>query len=137
MKRIALPSHLQGVFFDTVWETSKVWALATPVSVLPLEHLAWHLRLTVWSTVPGRPLSDLSPCTVLSSPDEYARHWTKVFKADLNHPLELFANRGRWVIIDGYHRLAMHWLRSTVAVPVRFHPAALWSAVRPAPDALA
>jgi hypothetical protein len=133
MQRLTLPNHLQGVFFDSVWETSKIWALPTAVSTLTLDQLAWHLQLSVWSSVPGQPLFDLSPQTVLSSPDGFARHWTKLFKADSRRPLELFENRGRWVIVDGYHRLAKHWLRSTEVVPVRLHPTALWSAVRPDP----
>jgi hypothetical protein len=134
MERVALPSHLQGVFFDTVWETSKVWSLRTPVSMLTLDELEWQLDLTVWSTVPGQPLFDLSPRLVLSSPDAFAHHWTKVFNADLAHPLELFANRRRWVIVDGYHRLTKHWLRSSSSVPVRLHSASLWGRVRPGAD---
>ena len=131
MERLALPSHLQGVFFDTVWETSKLSALPTPASTVTLDELEWQLDLTVWSTVPGQPRFDLSPHVVLASPDAFARQWARIFDADLVHPLELFANCGRWVIVDGYHRLAKHWLRSSRTVPVRLHPAALWRTVRP------
>lgn len=134
MERLALPSHLQDVFFDTLWETGDVWALPTPVSTVTLDQLEWQLDLTVWSTVPGQPRFDLSPRVVLASPNAFACHWARIFDADLTYPLELFANRGRWVIVDGYHRLVKHWLRSSQTVSVRLHPAALWRTVRPGAD---
>jgi hypothetical protein len=133
MERLALPDHLQGVFFDTIWQTSKVWALPTPPSTRTLEQLQWHLELTVWSTVPGEPRFDLYPAHVLASPDVSPRQWARIFKADLARPLELFQNRQRWVIVDGYHRLAMHWLRASAMIPVRLHPASLWRMVRTIP----
>ena len=123
MDSVPLPAQLRGVFFDWRWETAKVWALPTPVSRLPLGALAWQLELTVWTTVPGKPRFDLSPATVLAHPDQHARHWRKIQGVDLVHPLELFRNGDRWVILDGYHRLARHWLAQTREIAVRLHPA--------------
>lgn len=135
MQRLELPAHLRGVFFDGVWETAKVWSLPTPASVLPLEDLAWHLNLTVWSTVRGESRFDLSPATVLRSPARHARHWTKVNAVDLSFPLELFRQGQRWVILDGYHRLSRHYLQRTREVPVRLHPDELWDRIVPDADA--
>ena len=129
MKRLPLPVHLQGLFFDWLWDTTMVWSLPTPVSQLPFENLAWHLGLTVWSTVRGEPRFDLAPATVLAAPSAHARHWAKIQNADLSYPLELFDHGGRWVILDGYHRLCRHYLSQTQQVPVRFHPAGCRTAV--------
>jgi len=130
MQRLALPHPLKGIFFHAVWDKAKVWALPTPVTTLSLDQLEWQLALTVWSTVAGQARFDLSPSLVLSSPNEFARHWTRIGDADLTRPLELFEKHGAWIIIDGYHRLARHWLRSSPHVPVRLHPAAHWRLVR-------
>lgn len=86
MHRLALPSHLKGVFFDGVWNTAAVWALSTPVTMLTLDELEWQLSLTVWSTEAGQARFDLSPRSVLCAPDEFPRHWTRIFKADPTRP---------------------------------------------------
>jgi hypothetical protein len=122
MERTELPAHLQGVFFDWLWETTKIWSLPTPTSHLPFEDLAWHLDLTVWTTVRGESRFDLAPATVLSKPGHHPRHWAKIRRAELSYPLELFRSRNRWVIIDGYHRLCGHWLQGNSQIPVRLHP---------------
>lgn len=73
--------------------------------------------------VPGEPRFDLSPATVLAQPARHARHWRKIQEVDRAYPLELFRNGDRWVILDGYHRLARHWLAQAREVAVRLHPA--------------
>ena len=131
MERLELPSHLRGVFFHWLWETTRVWSLPTPTSQLPMHALTWHLDLTVWTTVRGEPRFDLAPATVLADPVGHARHWGKIQEADLSYPLELFRNGERWVILDGYHRLARHALQGTDHVPVRLHPDEYRHLIRP------
>jgi hypothetical protein len=127
--RIELPYHLHGVFFDRLWETSKVWRLPTEAQALPLENLRWQLDLRVWTTVPGETRWDLSPRMVLRRPHLHARHWKKILSADLTFPLEMFRQDGRWVVLDGYHRLARHDLEEREMVLVRLHPDDCWPAI--------
>jgi hypothetical protein len=122
MKPVELPPHLRGVFFDWHWETVKVWSLPTPASSRLFRELEWHLGLRVWSTAKGESRFDLAPATVLADPSHYPRHWRSIQAADLSYPLELFRNSERWVILDGYHRLASHSLQRSDRVPVRLHP---------------
>ncbi len=123
MQRVPLPQRLQGVFFDFHWEIAKVWALPTPVSVVPFAELAWHLELTIWTTVRKQPLFDLAPATVLGAPERYPDHYQRILAADVAYPLELFRNGARWVILDGYNRLSRHKLQGLHEVRVRMHPA--------------
>ena len=120
--RVELPESLQGIFFDFLWETSKAWALPTETTVMSLDALSWHLRLSVWSTVRGQPRFDLAPATVLRTPDAFPEHWRKILAADLSYPLEMFRNGQRWVVLDGYHRLARHHVEGIDVVRVRLHP---------------
>jgi hypothetical protein len=122
LPRLELPLALRGVFFDFVWVKERVWELPTVASSCSLEELRWHLDLPVWSTDPPRPLFDLSPREVLNSPLEFPRHTARIESADLQFPLELFQNAGRWVILDGYHRLSRHVAMGSISVPVRYHP---------------
>lgn len=122
MKHLELPSRLQGVFFDFVWDRAKVWDLPTPATHVSWDEVEWHLDLTVWSTTPGEPLFDLAPRAVLEAPDDFPWHWERTLRVDPIYPLEMFMNGHRWVILDGYHRLAHLALRSVESVMVRLHP---------------
>jgi len=106
-----------------------VWALSTPASAVPLSELAWHLELPVWSARPKLSLFDLAPATVLANPDVYTGDWDKILNADLAYPLELFRNGARWVVLDGYHRLARAKLERVARIPVRLHPDELKSRI--------
>jgi hypothetical protein len=125
-----LPPALQGIFFDFRWETVRAWALLTPVEEVPLASLVWHFDLTVWTTVPGEPRFDLAPSTVLANPGAFPMRWRKIKAADTSYALEMLENGGRWVILDGYHRLARHWLSRAPMVPVRRHPPEARAAIR-------
>ena len=131
--RVALPDSLKGTFFDGRWDREEVWALPTPQELAPFAELAWHLELTVWSTDPPRPLFDLAPHAVLEAPTAHPRHWERIVAAVLGWPLELFRNGGRWVVLDGYHRLARHALLGSAEVSVRRHADNLLGVIRAAP----
>jgi hypothetical protein len=128
--KVDLPKRLQGIFFDDFWETSRVWLLDTHSERVAFGELEWHLDLTVWTTVPGVPRWDLSPRMVLDNPDLYPWNLNKISNADLSFPLEMFRHRERWVILDGYHRLARHHLEGSESVLVRRHPKTCWDYVR-------
>jgi hypothetical protein len=42
---------------------------------------------------------------VLANLDGYPEHRRRVHWSDLKHPLTLYEKGGRWIILDGYHRL--------------------------------
>jgi hypothetical protein len=110
---------LHGIFFSHRWENSRIWALPTPVTVVPMEDLVWHLELPVWTTVPGEPRFDLAPLAVLDDPEAYPKRWDGIQSVDLSFPLEMFQNGGQWVIVDGYHRLAWLSVEGATEVGVR------------------
>lgn len=123
MKRLGLPEVLQGVFFDFLWDTRKVWLLPTEAEIVAFDQLAWLLELPVWTTIPGEARFDLAPRTVLEKPERFPVHWRRIQAADLMYPLEMFrSDQGHWVILDGYHRLARHQVEGSCDVPVRLHP---------------
>lgn len=118
---VPLPPALQGVFFNFRWDIRKVWALQTQPHREPIEPWLWHLDLPVWSTVPKRPRFDLKPNDVLENPARYRRHHDRILSADTSFALELFRNGGRWVILDGYHRLAHLYTSGERFINVRLH----------------
>lgn len=127
--RIELPERLRGVFFDRLWDTSKVWRLPTPAELLPLDQLEWQLDLPVWTTVVGEARWDLSPRMVLKAPDAHPRRWQRILRVDLSFPLELFRRGEQWIVLDGYHRLARYHLEARTTVYARLHPDECWAAI--------
>lgn len=111
---LRLPPALQGVFFSFRWDKRALWDLPTPATLLPIAELDWHLDLPVWSTQP--PL--------------HPQHWQRILNAPLAYALDLFEYNGRWVIMDGYHRLAKHHVLQSVEALARLHPARLLDVVR-------
>jgi hypothetical protein len=119
---IVLPEALHGIFFPFRWDKLALWALPTTVSVVALAELDWHLDLPVWSTQPPQPLFNLRPREVLACPNHHLDHWDRILAADTIYPLDLFHYNGRWVIMDGYHRLAKHAAFDMKWVNIRKHP---------------
>ncbi|HEX2735724.1 MAG TPA: hypothetical protein VHM70_29190 [Polyangiaceae bacterium] len=130
MPRLILPSTLKDFFFDELWDTPCIWALPTAVTSSSLDGLWWHAALPIWSTVRHEARFDLRPLDVVAHPERYPRHWDRILAADRSYPLELFQKSGRWVIVDGYHRLIRHRLAGAVEVRVRLHSASDWPRVR-------
>jgi hypothetical protein len=127
---IVLPETLQGVFFPFRWDKQALWALPTPVSRVTLSELDWHLDLPVWSTHPPQPLFNLRPREVIEYRERHAGHWARIEEADIHYPLDLFFYNGRWVIMDGYHRLAKHAVLGIETANTRMHPGELLARVR-------
>lgn len=122
---LALPAALQGIFFPFRWNKQALWALQTLSTTLPIDGLIWHLDLPVWSTQPPQPLFDLRPRDVVVQPAIHAQHWQRILNAPVEYALDLFEYNGRWVIMDGYHRLAKHHVLQSTVVTARLHPAIL------------
>jgi hypothetical protein len=123
IERLALPVPLQGVFFDFLWDIRKVWLLPTESSIVAFDQLAGLLELPIWTTVPGEARFDLSPRMVLEQRERFSVRWGRIMAVELTYPLEMFrSDQGRWVILDGYHRLARHQVEGSRDIPVRLHP---------------
>ena len=130
-----IPKALQRIFFHDEagrwlrWHTDKLWALPTPATALEADGLWWHLDLPVWPSAPPSKIFDVTPTEVLAAPDAHPEHWQRIANADLSYPLELFESFGKWVIMDGYHRLARHYLERSKVIRVRRHDQALLQAI--------
>lgn len=83
-----------------------MWALEIPVTEIDIAELQWHFDEPLWSSRPPEPLFDLTPREVLAEPSAYPHHTRRIRTAALEFPLDLFPYGGRWVVLDGLHRLA-------------------------------
>lgn len=121
MKRTP-PPIIQQVGFDFRWDEKKVWELDLPTEELPIAELLWHLDVPfLWSQPDG--YYDLTPREVLEHQDRHAVEYRRVLEADTSFPIDIMDWRGRWVILDGLHRLMKLSQTGQTQVSVRKVPA--------------
>ena len=78
-----IPQIIKDVGFDFDWSEEKVWALDVPVEEIDISELTWHF----------------------DDPDAHKDEYKRTMKANLIHPIDVMENKGRWLILDGLHRL--------------------------------
>jgi|GEM_PF-1160873 len=101
-ERGEIPKIIKDVGFDFNWEEEKVWALDIPVEEIDISELTWHFDIPfLWE----RGVYDLKPQDVIDNPNAHKKEYERTMKADLVHPIDIMQNKGRWLILDGLHRL--------------------------------
>lgn len=115
-----LPKIIKDVGFNFHWSEEKVWALDIPVEEMDIWELQWHFEIPFWNTPNG--YYDLKPDDVLANPEKYKEEFERTMKADLKHPLDVMFWKGRWLLLDGLHRLVKAKQLSLEKVKVRKIP---------------
>lgn len=116
-----LPQIIKDVGFDFSWSSEKVWALNEPVIDMPIEELIWHFDIPFWE-VADTDDYNLKPWEVINEPDKHSVHYKKIQEADLKYPIDIMENKGRWLILDGLHRLVKAHFQGLKVVKVRKIP---------------
>lgn len=119
MKR-ELPKIIEEVGFDFHWKESKVWALDLPVEEMPISELEWHFDIPFWFKSGG--FYDLKPRDVIDHPKEHEKEYERTMASDLRHPLDIMFWKGRWLLLDGLHRLVKAKVLGQDTVKVRKVP---------------
>ena len=131
--RSQYPDIIQQVGFDFSWDERKVWALDLPVQTIPLADLEWHFHIPfLWH---GGGQYNLTPQAVIEDPADYRQEYDRTLHADLDYPIDIMENKGRWLILDGLHRLMKASLLGHDAVRVRKVPRRLIPMILAEPEA--
>lgn len=99
-----VPKIIQEIGFDFHWSEEKVWALNIPVEEMGIKDLVWHFDVPFWNKSNG--YYDLSPNEVLEDSEKYKEEFERIVKSDLSYPLDIMFWKGKWLLLDGLHRLA-------------------------------
>ena len=59
---------------------------------------------------------------IINDPEKYKDEYERTMKADLSHPIDIMKNKGRWLILDGLHRLMKAYIQGQKKVKVRKIP---------------
>lgn len=116
-----IPAIISEVGFDFSWDERKVWEIDAPVEEMGVDELTWHLDIPfLWSKPDG--YYDVRPRWVLEDPQKYVDEYERTLKSDIMYPIDIMWWRGRWVILDGLHRLMRQYSEGKVRVNVRRIP---------------
>lgn len=115
-----LPDIIKQVGFDFDWEEEKVWRLDIPVTEMDIRELAWHFDIPFhWHQGSAYNLTSRE---IMENPSEYAEEYQRTMNADLKYPIDIMENKGRWLVLDGLHRLMKASVQGMERVNVRIIP---------------
>jgi len=115
-----IPKIIEEVGFDFDWDEGRVWALDVPVTQMDIKELEWHFDIPFWNE--NNIWYTLKPRDVINYPEKYKIEYERTMKTDLSHPIDIMENKGRWLILDGLHRLVKSVILGEQKVQVRIIP---------------
>lgn len=115
-----LPKIIREVGFDFNWDEAKVWKLDYPVEEIDIEELIWHFDIPFhWN---GGGIYNLKSKEIIDNPHKYKEEYERAMNCDLKYPIDIMMNKGRWLILDGLHRLMKAKIMGMKKVKVRKIP---------------
>ncbi|MDD3607205.1 MAG: hypothetical protein PHQ20_00170 [Candidatus Moranbacteria bacterium] len=115
-----IPQIIKEVGFDFSWEEEKVWKLNFSVETIDIQELTWHFDIPfLWE---NGGVYNLKPKDVIDNPKAHNEEYERTMKADLKYPIDIMENKGRWLILDGLHRLMKASILGQNSVSVRKIP---------------
>lgn len=115
-----IPQIIKDVGFDFSWSEEKVWKLDIPVTEMDIKELTWHFDISfLWE---NGGVYNLKPQEVIDNPEAHKEEYDRTMKADLIHPIDIMTHKGRWLILDGLHRLMKASILGMNKVQVRIVP---------------
>ena len=83
------------------------------------KELTWHFGVPfLWED----GVYNLKPQEVIDNPNAHNKEFQRTMTADLIHPIDIMQNKGRWLILDGLHRLMKSVILDKEEVQVRKIP---------------
>jgi hypothetical protein len=110
------PKIIKEVGFDFDWDERKVWALKYPIEEINIGELTWHFD------IPFHSVYNLSSSQIIKNPKKYKEEYKRTMNSNLDFPIDIMHNKGRWLILDGLHRLIKANILGMTKVKVRKIP---------------
>ena len=116
-----LPDIIKENGFDFWWDNQKVHQLNVPVEQISVIELDWIFDLPFWS---NKGVSYcLTPREFINNPTKYPTHKKRIQICDISYPIDIMQNpNGKWLILDGLHRLVKIVMEGKKNVKVRKLP---------------
>ena len=103
------------------WKEEKIWALELPVIEMDIKDLLWHFEAPFWPNDANERWT-ITPWEVIRKGENSKNEQIAMEKADLSYPIDILKNKGRWLILDGLHRLTKSYIQGKEKICVRIIP---------------
>jgi hypothetical protein len=103
------------------WEEEKLWAIELPVTALAFDELTWLLDVPFWTNDRGDRWT-VTPREALARVPGTDQEYERTLRADTSYPIDIFCNHGKWLVLDGLHRLTLLAIHGATEVRVRVVP---------------
>lgn len=119
---LKLLHHTEHAFNLPFWrDNNKLWALEAPTEEMSIDEFGWILDVPFWEDEEGYIV--LTPREVLQNLDRFPRHREQIAHCDTSYPLDIMKNKhGKWLILDGLHRLVKLVMENKRIIRVRKIP---------------
>lgn len=114
-----LPQIIKDIGFDFSWDEKKVWQLDEPTIEMNISELEWHFDIPFWCE---NGVYNLTPREVINNPENHKQEYDRAMNCDLKYPLDIMENKGKWLLLDGLHRLMKAYISGDKKVLVRKIP---------------
>lgn len=116
------PRHTEYAFDLPFWrDNEKLWALKVPVEEMNIIELMWILDVPFWEDADGNIV--FTAREVMNDIDNYPEHRDKIKAADTSYPVDIMKNKkGKWLTLDGLHRLVKLVMEGKRTIRVRKIP---------------
>ncbi len=115
-----IPESVLEYGFDFDWDEKDVWKLDYPITDMNIEKLDWHFNIPFWDW--DNNFYNLTPNQVIEDTEKYQEQYERIMNSDISYPIDIMENKGRYVILDGLHRLAKCKILRMSKVKVRIIP---------------
>lgn len=119
-ENIKIPESVLKYGLDFDWDEKDVWALDYPIEDMEIEMLEWHLSVPFWNW--ANEWYVISPNDVIKNREYYKEQYDRIMASDIAYPIDIMENKGRFVILDGLHRLVKCKILGMNKVKVRIIP---------------
>ncbi len=116
------PRHHEHAFDLPFWrDNNKLWALKVPVEEMEIAEFLWILEIPFWEDEEGNIV--ITPNEVIKNMNKYPLHRDKIENCDTSFPIDIMKNKkGKWLTLDGLHRLVKMHLNKESKIQVRKIP---------------
>lgn len=115
-----IPNIIKEVGFDFDWDEEDVWKLDYPIEEIEISLLEWHFDIPFWD-YNGQEYC-LKPYEVINNREKYITEYNKTMSSNLDYPIDIMENKGKYLILDGLHRLLKYKLLGHEKIKVRIIP---------------
>ena len=119
-ENLNIPKSVLQYGFDFDWDEKNVWKLDYPSQAIDIKELEWHFCVPFWDWENSN--YNLTPNQVMNDKEKYKEQYDRIMNSDIKYPIDIMENKGKYVILDGLHRLAKCKMLGNPKVNVRIIP---------------